>query len=136
MTVRVKICGITRVEDARAAIAAGADMIGLNFYVESPRYVEVDRAIEIRAAIIESRDLAKKGKSKGSAGKCIRSRQNRSNISISKLFSAAGRLRGRAREFRGLHGLGRRGNPAKQRRRVSTIRSFPSRKLRGPAFLA
>ena len=51
MTVRVKICGITRVEDAHAAIAAGADMIGLNFYVESPRYVEVDRAIEIRAAI-------------------------------------------------------------------------------------
>lgn len=51
MTVRVKICGITRVEDACAAIAAGADMIGLNFYPKSPRYVEVDRAIEIRAAI-------------------------------------------------------------------------------------
>jgi phosphoribosylanthranilate isomerase len=51
MTVRVKICGIMRVGDARAAIAAGADMIGLNFYAESPRYVEVDRAIEIRAAI-------------------------------------------------------------------------------------
>jgi phosphoribosylanthranilate isomerase len=51
MTVRVKICGITRVEDAHAAIAAGADMIGLNFYVESPRYVEVDRAVEIRAAV-------------------------------------------------------------------------------------
>jgi len=51
MTVRVKICGITRVEDARAAIAAGADMIGLNFYPKSPRYVEVDRVIEIRAAV-------------------------------------------------------------------------------------
>ena len=51
MTVRVKICGITRVEDAHAAIAAGAEMIGLNFYAESPRYVELDRAIEIRAAI-------------------------------------------------------------------------------------
>jgi len=51
MTVRVKICGITRVEDAHAAIAAGADMIGLNFYAKSPRYIEVDRAIEIRAAI-------------------------------------------------------------------------------------
>ncbi|MGA7869868.1 MAG: phosphoribosylanthranilate isomerase, partial [Candidatus Binatus sp.] len=51
MTVRVKICGITRVEDAHAAIAAGADMIGLNFYAQSPRYIEVDRAIEIRAAI-------------------------------------------------------------------------------------
>jgi phosphoribosylanthranilate isomerase len=51
MTVRVKICGITRVEDARAAIEAGADMIGLNFYVKSPRYVDVERAIEIRAAV-------------------------------------------------------------------------------------
>jgi phosphoribosylanthranilate isomerase len=51
MTVRVKICGVTRVEDARAAIAAGADMIGLNFYAKSPRYVEIDRALEIRAAI-------------------------------------------------------------------------------------
>ena len=51
MTVRVKICGITRVEDARAAIAAGADMIGLNFYAKSPRHINVDRAREIRAAI-------------------------------------------------------------------------------------
>src|ERR1700735_1223108 len=51
MKVRVKICGITRVEDAHAAIAAGADMIGLNFYAESPRYINIDRAVEIRAAI-------------------------------------------------------------------------------------
>jgi phosphoribosylanthranilate isomerase len=51
MKVRVKICGITRVEDARAAIAAGADMIGLNFYANTPRFVDVDRALEIRAAV-------------------------------------------------------------------------------------
>jgi phosphoribosylanthranilate isomerase len=51
MTVRVKICGITRVEDAHAAMAAGADMIGLNFYAKSPRYINIDRAREIRAAI-------------------------------------------------------------------------------------
>jgi phosphoribosylanthranilate isomerase len=51
MTVRVKICGITRVEDARAAISAGADMIGLNFYAKSPRLVDLDRACEIRAAV-------------------------------------------------------------------------------------
>ena len=51
MTVRVKICGITRVEDARAAIAAGADMIGLSFYAKTPRFVDVDRAREIREAV-------------------------------------------------------------------------------------
>jgi phosphoribosylanthranilate isomerase len=51
MKVRVKICGITLVEDALAAIAAGADMIGLNFYTKTPRFVDVDRAREIREAV-------------------------------------------------------------------------------------
>ncbi len=40
MSVRVKICGVTRLEDAREAWAAGADALGLNFYARSPRYVE------------------------------------------------------------------------------------------------
>jgi phosphoribosylanthranilate isomerase len=51
MTVRVKICGVTRVEDAVAAIAAGADMIGINFYAPSPRAIDLERALKIRAAI-------------------------------------------------------------------------------------
>jgi phosphoribosylanthranilate isomerase len=36
---QIKICGIKRVEDARAAVVAGASMIGLNFAPESPRFV-------------------------------------------------------------------------------------------------
>ena len=49
--VRVKICGITRPEDARTAAAAGADAIGLVFYPPSPRFVSVDAAREIVAAL-------------------------------------------------------------------------------------
>jgi phosphoribosylanthranilate isomerase len=45
--VKVKICGITNLEDARAAVDVGADMLGFNFYRESPRYLTVDRAIQI-----------------------------------------------------------------------------------------
>ncbi len=51
MTVKVKICGITKVDDACAAIEFGADMIGVNFYAPSPRSVSVARAREIRQAI-------------------------------------------------------------------------------------
>lgn len=41
---QVKICGITNLDDAQVAIDAGADMIGLNFYPPSPRYVTPDQA--------------------------------------------------------------------------------------------
>lgn len=51
MSVRVKICGITRVEDARQAWAAGADALGLNFYPRSPRYVTA----EVAAALARTR---------------------------------------------------------------------------------
>src|SRR6266849_202889 len=47
---RVKICGITRLEHARAAAEAGGDAIGLVFYRESPRYLSIRDA----AAIAES----------------------------------------------------------------------------------
>ena len=48
---RVKICGITRPEHARAAAGAGADAIGLVFYEPSPRYVTRARAWEVCAAL-------------------------------------------------------------------------------------
>ena len=51
MRTRVKICGITRTDDARAAAEAGADAIGLVFYPPSPRYLSVERAVEIRDAL-------------------------------------------------------------------------------------
>jgi phosphoribosylanthranilate isomerase len=48
---RVKICGITRVEDGAAAAARGADAIGLNFYAPSPRSVDLETAAAIRRAL-------------------------------------------------------------------------------------
>ncbi|CAG0991280.1 phosphoribosylanthranilate isomerase [Methylophilaceae bacterium] len=48
---RVKICGITRLEDALAAVAQGCDAIGLVFYRHSPRYVSPEQAAFIMAGI-------------------------------------------------------------------------------------
>jgi phosphoribosylanthranilate isomerase len=48
---RVKVCGITRPEDAIAAAHLGVDAIGLVFYPKSPRYIGADQAAEIVAAL-------------------------------------------------------------------------------------
>ena len=48
---RIKICGVTTAADARAAAAAGADAIGLNFYPGSTRYLPPEAAKEVAAAI-------------------------------------------------------------------------------------
>jgi phosphoribosylanthranilate isomerase len=54
MTVRVKICGITSPEQALMVQQSGADALGLVIYQKSPRYVDIDQAATIRAAINDS----------------------------------------------------------------------------------
>jgi phosphoribosylanthranilate isomerase len=48
---RIKVCGITRQDDARAAVGSGADAIGLVFYSKSPRAVSVEQAAAIVAVV-------------------------------------------------------------------------------------
>jgi phosphoribosylanthranilate isomerase len=48
---KIKICGIKTVEDALAAMHAGADLIGFNFYPKSPRYIDVGQCRDIMAVM-------------------------------------------------------------------------------------
>jgi phosphoribosylanthranilate isomerase len=49
--VKIKICGVTRIEDAARIAAAGADFIGLNFWPRSKRHVDLERAAALAAAV-------------------------------------------------------------------------------------
>jgi phosphoribosylanthranilate isomerase len=49
--VKVKICGITNLEDAKAAVEAGADALGFMFFEQSSRAVSIERAAEISQQI-------------------------------------------------------------------------------------
>lgn len=48
---RIKICGITRPDDAALAQDLGADALGLNFYERSPRHIDLPRAAKVAAGV-------------------------------------------------------------------------------------
>lgn len=59
MSVKVKICGVTALDDALAAAELGADAVGFNFYPASPRYVVPAAARRIAAEL--PRDICRVG---------------------------------------------------------------------------
>ena len=54
---RIKICGVTRPEDAAHAVACGAEAIGINFFPGSPRFVTENAAREIVAAVSDRAEV-------------------------------------------------------------------------------
>jgi phosphoribosylanthranilate isomerase len=58
LIVKVKICGITNHEDAIAAVNMGADLLGINFYPGSPRFVSLEKAVEIVSKLPAFVDIA------------------------------------------------------------------------------
>ncbi len=48
---KIKICGIKTVDDALAAMDAGADLMGFNFYPKSPRYIDVGQCRDIMSVM-------------------------------------------------------------------------------------
>ncbi len=54
---KIKICGIKTIDDALAAMEAGADLIGFNFYPESPRYISVGTCRDIMSRMQRYRHI-------------------------------------------------------------------------------
>jgi phosphoribosylanthranilate isomerase len=51
VSTKVKICGITSIEDGLAAASSGADMVGLMYYERSPRFINLEQAAKISRAL-------------------------------------------------------------------------------------
>lgn len=86
MRTRVKICGITRIEDAQAAVAAGADAIGFVFDPKSPRAVSSEQARVIAATVPPFVSVV--GVFVDAAPELIRAVLNRVNLSLLQFHGA------------------------------------------------
>ncbi len=59
MAVKIKVCGLTNLADAQAALDAGADLLGFIFYPKSPRHVSVPQAVDIIASLQKNGKIVK-----------------------------------------------------------------------------
>jgi phosphoribosylanthranilate isomerase len=80
--VMVKVCGITRREDAEAAVAAGASAIGFIFYPKSPRYVKPDTAKELGAGL----DICRVGVFQDESPSVIEETMRTANLDVAQVY--------------------------------------------------
>jgi phosphoribosylanthranilate isomerase len=78
----VKVCGITRREDAEAAVAAGASAIGFVFYPKSPRYVTPAAAKELGAGL----DIWKVGVFQDESPSVIEETMRAANLDVGQIY--------------------------------------------------
>ena len=119
---KIKICGIKNVTDALAAMDAGADLIGFNFYPKSPRYIEVGRCRDIMSVMRKYGHITYVGVFVNSSVEEIRATMETCGLSLAQLHGdetpeMLSALNGKAfKAFRGIpidvNGFVRNGDPA------------------------
>jgi phosphoribosylanthranilate isomerase len=119
---KIKICGIKSVNDALAAIEAGADLIGFNFYPKSPRYVEVGMCRNIMSVVRQDGRAKSVGVFVNASVEVIRATMETCGLSLAQLHGdetpgMMNELDGKAfKAFRGIpesvDGFARRASPA------------------------
>jgi phosphoribosylanthranilate isomerase len=81
----IKICGITRREDAEAAVGAGASALGFIFYPKSPRYVQPDTV----SALAEGLDVLKVGVFVDESSESIEAVMRAANLDVAQVYGEA-----------------------------------------------
>ncbi|MGE5641795.1 MAG: phosphoribosylanthranilate isomerase [Byssovorax cruenta] len=82
---KIKICGIKTLNDALAAIDAGADLIGFNFYPKSPRYIDVGQCRDIMAVMRQYGHIRYVGVFVNAAVEEIRATMDTCGLSLAQL---------------------------------------------------
>jgi phosphoribosylanthranilate isomerase len=82
---KIKICGIRTVSDARAAMHAGADLLGFNFYPKSPRYIDVGTCRWIMSVMRKYAQITYVGVFVNASTEEIRATMNTCGLSLAQL---------------------------------------------------